>query len=487
MLTVLAFIVALGVLIAVHEYGHYRMAVACGVKVLRFSVGFGKTIFRWQPANQKHGQSTEFVLSAFPFGGYVKMLDEREAPVAPEERQHAFNTQPLRSRAAIVAAGPLANLLLAVLLYATVNWTGVEEALAIVASPVAGSVAEAAGLRGGEQIAAAAFDGEELVVVRSFEDLRWKLTQAALEGRNLRLQVQMPTAAPSTGLDAVPSETGPAESGAATPAVGRAERARPRELVLDLAGLQTREADASLFRKIGIASPWTKPVLGEVVAGGAADKAGLRAGDLVLAVGAVPVVDGQQLRELIRSSAKSGRVEPQVWRVVRGASELKLSVEPQIRTDNGVTVGRIGAYVGLPPAMIMVRHGLLDGLVKGAVRTWEVSVLTLRMMGKMLIGEASLKNLSGPLTIADYAGKSASLGITSYLVFLALISVSLGVLNLLPLPVLDGGHLMYYLWEGLTGKGVSEVWMERFQRSGVAVLLVMMSIAMFNDVTRLFG
>jgi regulator of sigma E protease len=224
-----------------------------------------------------------------------------------------------------------------------------------------------------------------------------------------------------------------------------------------------------------------------VMAGGAADKAGLRAGDLVLAIGTTPVVDGQQLRELIRSSVKTSRNEAQVWRVVRGTDQLKLPVTPEARTDNGVTVGRIGAYVGLPPATVMVRHGVIDGLVKGAVRTWEVSALTLRMMGKMVIGEASLKNLSGPLTIADYAGKSASLGITSYLVFLALISVSLGVLNLLPLPVLDGGHLMYYLWEGLTGKGVSEVWMERFQRSGVAVLLVMMSIAMFNDVTRLFG
>ena len=487
MLTVLAFVIALGVLIAVHEYGHYRIAVACGVKVLRFSVGFGKTIFRWQPANQKHGQSTEFVLSAFPIGGYVKMLDEREGPVAPEERHRAFNTQPLRSRAAIVAAGPAANLILAVLLYATVNWTGVEEPLAIVASPVAGSVAEAAGLRGGEQIAAAAFDGEELVAVRSFEDLRWKLTQAALEGRSLRLQVQAPAAAQTIGAETVAGDAEFADSTVTGPRVGRAERARPRELVLELAGLQSSEADASLFRKIGIASPWTKPVLGDVIAGGAADKAGLRAGDLVLAVGNTAVVDGQQLRELIRSSARTGRTEPQVWRVVRGSGELMLAVTPEARTDNGVTVGRIGAYVGLPPATIMVRHGVFDGLVKGAVRTWEVSALTLRMMGKMVIGEASLKNLSGPLTIADYAGKSASLGITSYLVFLALISVSLGVLNLLPLPVLDGGHLMYYLWEGLTGKGVSEVWMERLQRSGVAVLLVMMSIAMFNDVTRLFG
>jgi regulator of sigma E protease len=166
---------------------------------------------------------------------------------------------------------------------------------------------------------------------------------------------------------------------------------------------------------------------------------------------------------------------------------LDLTVVPEVKPDGAQFVGRIGAYVGAPPAMTIVRHGPLDGLWKGVQRTWEVSLLTLRMMGRMLIGEASLKNLSGPLTIADYAGKSASLGLTQYLVFLALISVSLGVLNLLPLPVLDGGHLMYYLWEGLTGRGVSELWMDRLQRGGLAVLLVMMSVALFNDVTRLFG
>ncbi|MBC7471006.1 MAG: RIP metalloprotease RseP, partial [Ramlibacter sp.] len=166
---------------------------------------------------------------------------------------------------------------------------------------------------------------------------------------------------------------------------------------------------------------------------------------------------------------------------------LELPVAPQVARDGAASVGRINAYVGAPPAFVTVRHGPLDGLWKGFERTWEVSVLTLRMMGRMVIGQASLKNLSGPLTIADYAGKSASLGLTQYLVFLALISVSLGVLNLLPLPVLDGGHLMYYLWEGVTGKSVSDAWMERLQRGGVAVLLVMMSIALFNDVTRLFG
>jgi regulator of sigma E protease len=457
MLTVVAFLVALGLLIAVHEYGHYRVAVACGVKVLRFSVGFGKPLLRWQPSHQRNGQTTEFVIGAFPLGGYVKMLDEREAPVAPEERHLAFNTQSLRARAAIVAAGPVANLLLAVLLYAVVNWAGVQEPRAILASPVPGSVAEAAGLRGGELVRRAGYDGDELQPVRSFEDLRWLLTQGALDGRDVRLDLELPRGG------------------------------RSREALLALSRLDAAEADAQLFRRIGIAAPWTQPVIGDVMVGGAAEKSGLRKGDIVLQVGDVPVIDAQQLRDLIRASVQGRQPLHRTWRVERAGAVLDLDVVPELRQEGGVAIGRISAYVGAPPEFVTVRRGPLDGLWNGAVRTWEVSVLTLRMMGKMVIGEASLKNLSGPLTIADYAGKSASLGLTQYLVFLALISVSLGVLNLLPLPVLDGGHLMYYLWEGVTGKGVSDAWMERLQRGGVAVLLVMMSIALFNDVTRLFG
>ncbi len=456
MLTIVAFIVALGLLIAVHEYGHYRVAVACGVKVLRFSVGFGKTLYRWQPKNQKPGQSTEFVIGAFPLGGFVKMLDEREGPVAPEERHLAFNTQPLKARAAIVAAGPAANLLLAIALYAMVNWAGVQEPKAILASPVPGSVAERSGLRGGEVVEKAGFEGEALQPVRSFEDLRWLLTRGALDGHDVRLQVAGDRAGTS------------------------------REALLALAELPARDADAQLFRKIGIVGPWTPPVIGDVMEG-AARRAGLHKGDLVTAVGPTPVTDGQQLREIIRSGVREGKAVAQVWRLRRDGQALELAVQPDTVQDAAGPVGRIGAYVGAPPEFLTVRYGPVEGLWKGMQRTWEVSVLTLRMMGRMVVGEASLKNLSGPLTIADYAGKSASLGLTQYLVFLALISVSLGVLNLLPLPVLDGGHLMYYLWEAVTGRGVSDAWMERLQRGGVAVLLVMMTIALFNDVTRLFG
>lgn len=473
LMTLLAFVVALGVLIAVHEYGHYRMAVACGIKVLKFSIGFGKPIFTWR----LKGKPTEFAIGMLPLGGYVRMLDEREGAVDPAERHLAFNNQPLRSRAAVVAAGPIANLLLAILLFASVNWAGMQEPRALLASPVAGSVAERAGLRGQELVLQAGYVGEPMVALKSFDDLRWRLMQGALGKRDLRLGLASDKAA-AAALDGAP--TGSTADGNAAESV--------REVVLKLSDISSAEADATMFREIGIISPWTAPVIGQIQAGSAAEKAGLQNGDVVRSVGGTAIVDAQQLRERIRSNLQpSGQPMTQTWQLLRNGQDLALAVTPALLTLDKTSVGRIGAFVGAQPQFVTVRYGPLDGVWQGAVRTWQVSVLSLKMMGKMIIGQASIKNLSGPLTIADYAGKSASQGWSAYIVFLALISVSLGVLNLLPLPVLDGGHLMYYLWEAVTGRSVSEAWMDKLQRGGVAILLMMMSVAMFNDVVRLFG
>ena len=453
MATLMAFVLALTALIAVHEYGHYRVAVACGVKVLRFSIGLGPAVLRWRPKDS----DTEFSLGALPIGGYVKMLDEREGPVDPAERHRAFGSQSLRARFAIVAAGPLANLLLAVLLYAAVGWTGTQEAQAILASPDAASVAARAGLQGGEWVQRGALEGQDLQDLRSYEDLRWLVTKGAMEATDVTLEVTA------------------------------AGRGVPRQVQLRLSDLHATEVDLQLLRKIGLTGPWTRPVIGELQAGGAAQRAGLQPEDLVLRVGETRIADAQQLRTLIRSLVREGQPLTQTWEVQRNGKLVSLQLTPELRQDGASTVAKIGAYVGSSPAWVTVRRGPVDGLRQGFVRTWDMSSMSLKLMGKMLIGDASLKNLSGPLTIADYAGKSASQGLTSYLQFLALISVSLGVLNLLPLPVLDGGHLMYYLWEGVTGAPVSDNWVDRLQKGGIVLLLAMMSIALFNDVTRLLG
>ena len=455
MITLLAFILAVGGLIVIHEYGHYRVAVACGVKVLRFSIGFGKPLLRWQ----RHPDATEFVLCALPLGGYVRMLDEREGPVPADQQHLAFNRQRLRNRALIVVAGPMANLLTAVVLYSAVAWMGQAQSVAQLSSPPAASLAQEAGLRSGQWVQQVAVGEEPAQAVASFGDLRWALTQAALNGHDLRLWV------------------------------GSSPSATAQEILLPLASLQAREADARLFQRIGIEAPWSEPVIGSLVAGGAGDQAGLREGDRVLSVNDSPVRDAQDLRQRIRRVDAGGATvnAPQRWRVERAGVTMTLSVTPEV--DNTVVPprGRIQAYIGAPSQTVWVSHGLWSGLVRGLERTWDVSWMSLQMFGRMLIGEASLKNLSGPLTIADYAGQSAILGLSAYLVFVALVSVSLGVLNLLPLPMLDGGHLMYYLWEAVTGRAVSMAWLERLQRMGVLALLALMSVALFNDVARLLG
>ncbi len=451
--TVLAFLVTLGVLIVIHEWGHYQVARWCGVKVLRFSVGFGRVIWR----RQSTPDSTEFVVSALPLGGYVKMLDEREDSVLPQQRDQAFNRKSLPQRVAIVAAGPAANLILAVLLYAAAHWIGTDEPKAVLSAPTADSLAERAGMRSGDWVRAWSRDGAQWQDVQSLTDLRWQITQAVLHGEPLSL--------------------------VASDAAGRGSR----QLTLELGRIDSRDVDAKLMQRVGLGGPYSEAVLGDVKAGGPADKAGLESGDRVLRVDGTAIADAQQLRDRIRRLAADGSAAPMVWQIERGGVARDVTVTPRVISEGNQRFGRIDAFVGRVPELVTVQKGPIDGLVQGAARTWEVSVLTVKMLGRMLIGQASLKNLSGPLTIADYAGQSVQLGLAYYLGFLALVSVSLGVLNLLPLPMLDGGHLMYYLFEAVTGRPVSDLWLKWLQRGGALIMLLLMSIALSNDVARLLG
>jgi regulator of sigma E protease len=464
-MTVLAFLVTIGVLVVIHEWGHYRAAVACDVKVLRFSVGFGRVLW-----SRTRGE-TEFVVSALPLGGYVKMLDEREGRVDPAERHRAFNQKPLPQRAFVVAAGPLANLVLAVLLYACVNWAGVEEIRPWMAEPRPASLAAEAGLRSRDEVVAVQLKGakgddaaapDDWVAVRSMTDLQWWFTRAAVQGSDVRLRVVS-----RTSQQASPSGE--------------------RELILPVSRIPAADVDGGLLEKLGFSGPYAEPLVAQLVPQGPAEQGGLKEGDRVLSLNGQPVLDAGQLRQAIRQSAIEGQPQALTFHVERAGRSLDVVVQPVMKDVQGQRLPRIEAALGSPAATVTVQHGLVDGFTRALTKTWDVATLSLEMLGKMLIGEASIKNLSGPITIADYAGRSAELGWVYYVGFLAMVSVSLGVLNLLPLPVLDGGHLMYYLFEGVTGRPVSERWLERLQRGGVAVMLLMMSLALYNDFARLLG
>ena len=445
-----SFVGVLGALVVVHEFGHYAVARLCGVKVLRFSIGFGRVV--WSKAVGP--DRTEWSVSLIPLGGYVKMLDEREGEVAPAELGRAFNRQSLSRRSAIVVAGPLANFVLAIALYWAVFVGGTTELLPILGPAPADSPAAVAGVANGERVRSV--DGLE---VATWTDFRWVLLKKAVDGGEASIET-----------------------------INERGEIALRRLPLAAAAAEGWEGDA--LERLGIVffRPNVPAVLGQVVAGGAGEQAGLRNGDRIAAIDGREIVHWSDLVAVVSASADKSLT----LSVVRDGQPLSIHIAPRATKEQGRSVGKIGVAVADSPDLhreirTVVRYGLLAGGLRAVSETWEKTVFTVRMLGKMVVGEVSWKTLSGPVTIADYAGQSARLGLEYYLRFMALLSISLGVLNLLPIPVLDGGHLMYHIFEAIKGRPLSERAMEIGQRVGVSILFVLMAFAFFNDLNRLFA
>ena len=450
--TLIAFIGALGTLIVVHEFGHYLVARWCGVKVLRFSVGMGKVVF----SRRLGVDQTEWVISALPFGGYVKMLDAREQDIKDlpaKDLQREFTRQNVWKRIAIVAAGPIANFILAIALFAGLYIHGIPEPSTKLRTVPQQSVAYQAGLRGGETVTAINGDSVEI-----WSDLRWKFVQLAVDRVPAKIEVRRPNL----------SQPGTTSTHAFT---------------IPLHSLTPKDLEGDFLGGLGIALARPPAILGKLIADGPAMLGGLQEGDLILEVNNAPIADGLDLVEAVRKS--SG--QPLNILARRASKEFNVVVTPESQLQNGQPNWKIKAEVALAPEMVMVISQPVDAIVKAVKKTWDTSTLTLKMFGKMLVGDVSWKNITGPITIADYAGQTARIGAISYLSFIAFISISLGVMNLLPIPVLDGGHLLYYFVEILTGRPLSARFCEIAQRAGLGILMTLMIIAVFNDIVRLIS
>ncbi|MBI3479897.1 MAG: RIP metalloprotease RseP [Nitrosomonadales bacterium] len=447
MTTLLAFVGAIALLVVFHEFGHFWVARRCGVKVLRFSLGFGKVIYSKRFA----GHDTEWVVSTIPLGGYVKMLDEREEEVAPEELVYAFNRKPVLQRMAIVAAGPIANFLLAIVLYWVLFIHGVPGLKPILGDVPPGTPAALAQMQPGETLLS--INGE---TIPSWQEMHWRLLDLALKHDEVRLEA-------------------------------RAADGASRMHVLDIGGLEASDLDGEFLDKLGLHlyQPVMLSVIGSVAADSVAQRAGLREGDRILRANGAAMQRWMDVVDVIRAHpGQAVQLE-----IERGTMIIDVTVTPQSVTESGKEVGKIGAGPRVNEAewqamFAEVSYGPLEALQRSLRKTWETSAISLKMMGKMVMGEVSMKNLSGPITIADYAGQSAKMGAMSYLSFLALISISLGVLNLLPIPLLDGGHLLYYAAEVVKGGPVPESVWEIGQKIGIALLGTLMVFAIYNDINR---
>ncbi len=463
--TLIAFIVALGVLIAFHEFGHYLVARLCGVKVLRYCLGFGSPI-----VSRRWGRDqTEWAIAAFPLGGYVKLLgQDPDEVVAPGEAHRSFLAQSVAKRMAIIAAGPLANFLLAIGLYWGLNLYGVEEPVARLAAPSADTPAARAQLRAGDTVVSA--DGSP---VRAWADLSWHLLQAAHERRSVKLEVTRGGVSGGTGTGSG-SEEQPGSARAGTELVLAA---------LDLSAMTEAELEGDAITKLGFRLFRPSPKVTTIEAGSPAEKSGMAAGDVLRKVDGKAIGGGEDFVRAMRASPE----RELTLELDRAGAAITVKVTPVRVEKEGQSFGRIGAGIDDRPVLTVVRYGAGEALVKALRYTWEMSIFSLKMLGRMVTGDVSWRNLSGPVTIADYAGKTARLGAVYYLNFIALVSISLGVLNLLPIPVLDGGYLLYYSLEAIRNKPVPASWMEWGTKFGVFVVVIAMSLALFNDISRLLA
>ncbi len=449
-----AFVVAIGLLVMIHELGHYLVMRWCGVRVLRFAFGFGKALWSRQ---DKSG--TEWAICLWPLGGYVKPLDTREADgLSAADRCCAFDTQSVGKRIAMVAAGPMANFLLAIVLYWFVFLSGVTEWRPILAAPAAGTPAAEAGIHANDLITRV--DGEP---VESWAQTQWQLMQLLSKESEITLAVV-------STLQGIP-------------VAGAEDRGITFKVPSDLS--LGPNALPSLGVRLG--SPQLPAVVGKVQSGSAAQLAGLQSGDLIQQADGQSIADWAAFVQIVR--AHPDTIFPMV--VVRQGQDLHLELRPAMIEEQGQLIGRAGVSPEAGKALeaYRIHRALTPGEALGAAvtETWDKSRFTLVMLGQMLVGKASLDNLSGPISIASAAGQTAQIGLEAFLRFLAIVSLSLGVINLLPLPLLDGGHLMYYLVEILTGKPVSAERQALFQRFGVVLLGSLMFLAIFNDLQRLFN
>jgi regulator of sigma E protease len=464
MTSLVGFIVALGLLVTVHEWGHYRVAVACGIHVQRFSIGFGPTLWRWHRPQRGMHHDIEFVIGAIPLGGYVKLLDGTEDDVASSDKRFAFDQQPLRSRVAVVLAGPVANFVLAVLLYGLVFLWGNWQVLPLLSVPAPGSPAQLAGVRGSEVVRAVGTEPQDMREVASLDELRWwLLMQSSDQALHFRLSERV--AHPSPAGDAL----GPTRDVKITPVL--------------------QEGDGSIglsLEALGLNAPQSPALLRDVVPQGAAERSGLQRGDRVLSIDEHPIVDAYQLKQVVRDSSAHSGVE-QLWRIERSGAVLDVPVLLDVVNEGGKTIGRLGALLGQPSERVWVSDDPMDAILKAFTRVADVTQLTLQTLWGMLTGEASWTQLGGPIAIAEGAGQSMHLGWQSFVSYLALLSVSLGVFNLLPIPALDGGHLLYYLYEFLVGRAPAKRWVILFQQAGFFVLMALTAVALLNDLNRLGG